>query len=131
MPRKARHSVPEILWRLFGKRAMNLKDAIVDLSTCRNIQPEQCRCRGQGCLGCSCDKPSFLLRSDDPIHYRKLLHRCFVVIHEQTPPLLDFSPASWWSQREVGFCFALYYLHCFDFLILRYFQDVAAYLYFV
>nr|AAD54276.1 telomerase reverse transcriptase catalytic subunit [Arabidopsis thaliana] len=101
MPRKPRHRVPEILWRLFGNRARNLNDAIVDLIPNRNIQPEQCRCRGQGCLGCSSDKPAFLLRSDDPIHYRKLLHRCFVVLHEQTPPLLDFSPTSWWSQREI------------------------------
>ncbi|CAH2072568.1 unnamed protein product [Thlaspi arvense] len=101
MPRKPRRNVPEILWRLFENRARNLKDAIVDLITGREIQPEQCRCRGQGCLGCSRDKPSFLLRPDDPIHYRKLLHRCSVVTHEQTPPLLDFRPTSWWSQREI------------------------------
>ncbi|KAG7555537.1 Telomerase ribonucleoprotein complex - RNA-binding domain [Arabidopsis suecica] len=101
MPRKPRRSVPEILWRLFGNRARNLNDAIVDLISRRNIQPEKCRCRGQGCLGCSSDKPAFLLRSDDPIHYRKLLHRCFVVLQEQTPPLLDFSSTSWWSQREI------------------------------
>ncbi|CAA7028722.1 unnamed protein product [Microthlaspi erraticum] len=101
MPRKPRRNVPEILWRLFGKRARNLEDAIVDLSTGRKIQPEHCRCRGQGCLSCSTDEPSFLLRPDDPIHYRNLLHRCFVVTHEQTPPLLDFTPISRWSQREI------------------------------
>ncbi|XP_010453862.1 PREDICTED: telomerase reverse transcriptase-like isoform X1 [Camelina sativa] len=101
MRRKPRHRVPETLWRLFGKRARNLNDAIIDLISCWNSQPEQCRCRGQGCLGCSSDKPAFLLRSDDPIHYRKLLHRCFVVFHEQTPPILDFSPTTCWSQREI------------------------------
>ncbi|XP_024011662.1 telomerase reverse transcriptase isoform X2 [Eutrema salsugineum] len=101
MPRKPRRNVPDILWRLFGNRANYLKDAIVDLISDLNILPEQCRCRGQGCLGCSRDKPSFLLRPDDPIHYRQLLHRCFVVTHEQTPPLLDFSPTSCWSQREI------------------------------
>ncbi|VVB14812.1 unnamed protein product [Arabis nemorensis] len=101
MPRKPRRNVPEILWRLFGKKARNLKDTIVDLIPDRNIQPEKCRCRSKGCLRCSRDKPSFLLRPDDPSHYRKLVHRCFVVLHEQTPPLLDFSPASWWSQREI------------------------------
>ncbi|KAF8102970.1 hypothetical protein N665_0189s0024 [Sinapis alba] len=101
MARKPRRNVPEILWRLFGKRAKNLQEAIVDLINRRNIQPEQCRCRGQGCLGCIPDKPSFLLRSDDPIHYRKLLHRSFVVLPEQTPPLPSFSPTSWWSQREI------------------------------
>ncbi|CAH8362177.1 unnamed protein product [Eruca vesicaria subsp. sativa] len=101
MPRKPRHNVPEILWRLFGKRAMSLKDAIVDLIIRRSIPPEKCRCRDQGCLGCSRDKPSFLLRSGDPAHYRNLLHRCFVVLHEQAPPLPSFSPTSWWSQREI------------------------------
>lgn len=107
MPRKPRRSVPEILWKLFGKKARNLKDTIVDLIPDRNIRPEQCRCRSQGCLRCSREKPSFLLRPDDPIHYRKLLHSCFVVLGEQTPPLLDFSPRSWWSQREVRFYLSL------------------------
>ncbi|KAL0735710.1 hypothetical protein Bca4012_011920 [Brassica carinata] len=101
MPRKPRRNVPEILWRFFGKRAKNLKDSIVDLVTRRSIQPGQCRCQGQGCLGCSRDKSSFLLRPDDPIHYRRLLHGCFVVLPEQTPPLPSFSPTSWWSQREI------------------------------
>ncbi|KAG2273754.1 hypothetical protein Bca52824_056309 [Brassica carinata] len=101
MARKPRRNVPEILWRSFGERAKNLKDSIIDLVTRRSIQPGQCRCQGQGCLGCSCDKPSFLLRPDDPIHYRKLLHRCFVVLHEQTPPPPRFSPTSWGSQREI------------------------------
>ncbi|KAJ4882650.1 Telomerase reverse transcriptase [Raphanus sativus] len=102
MARKPRRNVPESLRGLFGEKAKNLKDAIVDLITHRSIQPEQCRCKGQGCLGCSRDKPSFLLRPDDPNHYRQLLlHRCFVVLHEQAPPLPSFSPTSWWSQREI------------------------------
>ncbi|KAJ4914737.1 Telomerase reverse transcriptase [Raphanus sativus] len=102
MARKPRRNVPESLRSLFGEKARNLKDAIVDLITRQSIQPEQCRCKGQGCLGCSRDKPSFLLRPDDPNHYRQLLlHRCFVVLHEQAPPLPRFSPTSWWSQREI------------------------------
>ncbi|KAJ4887233.1 Telomerase reverse transcriptase [Raphanus sativus] len=102
MARKPRRTVPEILRRLFREKAMNLKDAIVDLITRRSIQPEQCRCRGKGCLGCSRDKQSFLLRHDDPTHYRQLLlHRCFVVLHQHSPPLPSFSPTSWWSQREI------------------------------
>lgn len=108
MARKPRRNVPEILWRSFGERAKNLKDSIIDLITPRSIQPEKCRCRGQGCLGCSGDKASFLLRPDDPIHYRKLLHRCFVVLHEQAPPPPRFSPTSWGSQRDVRFCVSLY-----------------------
>uniref|UniRef100_M4CWJ1 Telomerase reverse transcriptase n=1 Tax=Brassica campestris TaxID=3711 RepID=M4CWJ1_BRACM len=101
MARKPRRNVPEILWRSFGERAKNLKDSIIDLITPRSIQPEKCRCRGQGCLGCSGDKASFLLRPDDPIHYRKLLHRCFVVLREQAPPPPRFSPTSWGSQRDI------------------------------
>ncbi|CAN8300216.1 unnamed protein product [Cochlearia groenlandica] len=101
MPRKPRRDVPEILWRFYGNRARNLKDAIVDLIRGRKIKLEQCRCRGQGCLGCSRDKPSFLLRPGDPVHYRKLLHGCFVVVHEQSPPILGFSSTTWWSQREI------------------------------
>ncbi|KAJ0254727.1 Reverse transcriptase domain-containing protein [Hirschfeldia incana] len=101
MARKPRRKVPEILWKLYGEKAMNLNDAIVDLITRLNIQPEHCLCRGQGCLGCSRDKPSFLLRPDDPTHYRKhLLDRCFVVLDEQAPPLPGFSPISWWSQSQ-------------------------------
>ncbi|CAG7911082.1 unnamed protein product [Brassica rapa] len=101
MARKPRRNVPEILWRSFGERAKNLKDSIIDLITPRSIQPEKCRCRGQGCLGCSGDKASFLLRPDDPIHYPKLLHRCFVVLHEQAPPPPSFSPTCWGSQIEI------------------------------
>lgn len=91
--------VPEVLWRLFSRRARTLADTITSL-----LPPPDCLCHKRRCLRCSGATPEgFLLRPDDPCHYRQLLTQCYVVISEKASPVSDFSNESRWSQRQVRF----------------------------
>ncbi|KAA0048343.1 telomerase reverse transcriptase [Cucumis melo var. makuwa] len=89
--------VPEVLWRLFSRRARTLADTITSL-----LPPPDCLCHKRRCLRCSGATPEgFLLRPDDPCHYRQLLTQCYVVISEKASPVYDFSNESRWSQRQI------------------------------
>ncbi|KAI7745599.1 hypothetical protein M8C21_024034 [Ambrosia artemisiifolia] len=64
---KGKRRVPEVLWKVFGKRAQRLGEALLSLIPCGSM--------------------SFLLRQDDPSDYRTLLNHCFIVFsHTSTPP---------------------------------------------
>ncbi|KAJ4972194.1 hypothetical protein NE237_005293 [Protea cynaroides] len=97
---KKKRRVPDVLWRLYGNRACTLADTIVSLLPLPPPSPADCWCKGCGCLGCSGDGAmSFLLRSDDPPDYHKLLNRCFVVMpDDQLQRRRAFYPECRWSQ---------------------------------
>ncbi|KAM1124246.1 hypothetical protein ACFX2H_039310 [Malus domestica] len=103
MRRKRR--VPEVLRRLFGKRARTLSDTIVSLLPPHSSSsvPADCRfCKGRRCLSCTApDGLSFLLRPDDPSDYRHLLNHGYVVVAKNAPAITRFSPDSHWSQIEI------------------------------
>ncbi|KAJ4970256.1 hypothetical protein NE237_003355 [Protea cynaroides] len=97
---KKKRRVPDVLWRLYRNRACTLADTIVSLLPLPPPSPADCWCKGCGCLGCSGDGAmSFLLRSDDPPDYHKLLNRCFVVMpDDQLQRRRAFYPECRWSQ---------------------------------
>ncbi|KAL8524261.1 hypothetical protein ACS0TY_014005 [Phlomoides rotata] len=102
MARK-RKRVPEVLRRVFGRRARTLADTILAL-----IPPPppdmkgRCRCNRRRCLSCvGSNAMSFLVRSGDSLDYRNLLNGCFVVVSQNAPPLTAFVPQCRWSQREI------------------------------
>ncbi|XP_031270858.1 telomerase reverse transcriptase-like [Pistacia vera] len=78
--------VPEVLWRLFRKKARTLAQTIISLVS---------QSRGEA------KNEFFLIKPGDPSDYRKLLHQCFVVVNEKAPPLSGFSPVTHWSQHEI------------------------------
>ncbi|KAJ1381436.1 Telomerase reverse transcriptase [Sesbania bispinosa] len=98
---KRKGPVPDVLWRLFGDRARTLSDTIVSLLPPSPPYPELCHCKGRRCLGCSSDARSFLLRPDDPSHYRKLLAKCYVVVSENAPSIRFFDPHSHCPQNQI------------------------------
>lgn len=99
MARKSnKRSVPGVLWRMFRHRARTLSDTVTSLLP---PPPKLCRCDGRCCLGCTLDAKSFLLRSDDPSDYHRLLTQCFVVVSENAPSLPFFVPPSGLSQDQV------------------------------
>ncbi|XP_057798176.1 telomerase reverse transcriptase [Salvia miltiorrhiza] len=88
MAAKKRKRVPEVLWRLFENQARTLADTIAAL-----IPPPS---------DTATDKAmSFLVRSGDPLDYRKLLSECFVVVSEDAPSIPVFDPHRRWSQCEI------------------------------
>ena len=89
---KKRKRVPEVLWRLFRKRAQSLECTIESL------------------LPSSEKAMSLLVRDKDPLQYRKLLNQCFLVVSENAPPLSHFNPHSRWSQSQVSLSLSLSYL---------------------
>ncbi|KAI4385161.1 hypothetical protein MLD38_003219 [Melastoma candidum] len=113
MPRPRRRKgrrVPEVLWRVFRGRAQPLLDAVASslLPPAASAPEEKCRwCRGSLCLGCAASRgedvvKSFLLRPEDPGEYRKLMTRCFVVVHEEAAlPWSRFSTLIIRSQRQI------------------------------
>ncbi|KAJ0490589.1 putative RNA-directed DNA polymerase [Helianthus annuus] len=100
--RKVRKRVPEVLWKLFGKRAQSLAEALLSLIPPATLQ---CRCKGsRACLRCrssDTERMSFLLREDDPSHYRTLLNHCFVVLFHTAPSPPPFDYHSRFSQIEL------------------------------
>ncbi|KAM4122947.1 hypothetical protein ACB094_01G122500 [Castanea mollissima] len=84
MGNKKRKRVPEVLWRLFRKRAQSLEWTIESLL-----------------LPSSEKAMSLLVRDKDPLQYRKLLNQCFLVLSENAPPLSHFNPHSRWSQSQI------------------------------
>ncbi|KAM0057268.1 putative RNA-directed DNA polymerase [Helianthus debilis subsp. tardiflorus] len=100
--RKVRKRVPEVLWKLFGKRAQSLAEALLSLIPPATLQ---CRCKGsRACLRCrssDTERMSFLLREDDPSHYRTLLNHCFVVHFHTAPSPPPFDYHSRFSQIEL------------------------------
>lgn len=93
--------VPQVLWRLFRHRARTLSSAIAAMLPPPPSAAECRYCKGSRCLRCSAEAMSFLVRPDDPSDYFRLLNRCFVVMSDDAPPLLDFDPRSRWSQAQV------------------------------
>ncbi|XP_065632658.1 telomerase reverse transcriptase [Quercus suber] len=78
---KKRRRVPEVLWRLFRKRARSLActiESLLPLSMSSLVRDEK-----------------------DPSQYRKLLNQCFLVLSENAPPLSHFNPHSRWSQSQI------------------------------
>ncbi|XP_021296857.1 telomerase reverse transcriptase isoform X1 [Herrania umbratica] len=104
MARKKKRSwkVPKILWRIFNEKARNLATTITCIIPPPPSQPFPitCRCQGRSCLQCCEDPISFLLRPDDPLDYKKLLHDCFVVVNDDAP-FLEFNPDRHWSQKQI------------------------------
>ncbi|CAI9769450.1 unnamed protein product [Fraxinus pennsylvanica] len=99
---KKRRRVPEVLWRLFHNRARTLAETILSLIPPPPATAAGCRCKGRRCLSCSGDDAmSFLLRSNDPPDYRKLLTKAFVVVSENAPPMPILDPQCRWSQLEI------------------------------
>ncbi|CAI8596170.1 unnamed protein product [Vicia faba] len=101
MARKRKQQVPGVLWRLFRNRARTLSQTILSLLPPPPPSPDLCHCRGHGCLGCTSDATSFLLRPNDPSDYRKLLANCYVVVSENAPPIRFFIPHSHCSQYQI------------------------------
>ncbi|EOY19545.1 Telomerase reverse transcriptase, putative isoform 1 [Theobroma cacao] len=104
MARKKKRSwkVPKILWRIFNEKARSLATTITCIIPPPPSQPFPipCRCEGRSCLQCCEDPISFLLRPDDPLDYKKLLHDCFVVVNDDAP-FLEFNPGRHWSQKQI------------------------------
>ncbi|KAH6824527.1 hypothetical protein C2S53_010341 [Perilla frutescens var. hirtella] len=100
-----RKRVPEVLWRLFGRRARTLADTIIALiPTPPPHTVAACRCEGRRCLSCCGGeeaKPSFLVRSGDSSDYHTLLTGCFVVVSEHAPPVPVYDPHCRWPQLEI------------------------------
>ncbi|GAB2290163.1 hypothetical protein Dimus_024445 [Dionaea muscipula] len=101
-----RKRTPEVLWRLFRERARTLAETIVYLI------PPECHCAGHRhfkCLHCAFHgggeeqaSMSHLLRPGDPSEYSNLLHKCYVVVPENAPPLPpDTSPINRWAQHQI------------------------------
>ncbi|QCD95571.1 telomerase reverse transcriptase [Vigna unguiculata] len=90
--------VPGVLWRMFRHRARTLSDTVTSLLP---PPPKLCRCDGRGCLGCTLDAKSFLLRPDDPSDYRELRNECYVVVSENAPSLSFSVSRSGLSQDEI------------------------------
>ncbi|XP_060217196.1 telomerase reverse transcriptase isoform X1 [Lycium barbarum] len=94
--------VPEVLWRLFHKRARTLADTILSL-----IPPQtslNCKCKGSKCLGCVGENEamlSYLIREKDVDDYRKLLNQCFIVVSDNAPPLRSYDPHCRWPHLEL------------------------------
>ena len=91
---KKRKRVPEVLWRLFRKRAQSLECTIESL------------------LPSSEKAMSLLVRDKDPLQYRKLLNQCFLVVSENAPSLSHFNPHSRWSQSQVSLSLLSTYIIC-------------------
>ncbi|KAI9168830.1 hypothetical protein LWI28_002543 [Acer negundo] len=85
--------VPEVLWRLFRDQPQTLAHTIISLMP----QSSSSNLHRTGDV----NPMSFLLRPDDPSDYRSLLDKCFVVVNDRAPPLLDFSPENRWSQKQI------------------------------
>ena len=106
--RKGKGKTPEVLWKLFGKRARTLAKAITSL-----MFPHSCQRKHDHTLCLQCrNAMSYLITPLDPHPYRELLHSCFVVFNDNAPPIGEFSTENRWSQHEVNtwmvvtsFCF--------------------------
>ncbi|CAJ2644128.1 unnamed protein product [Trifolium pratense] len=100
MARKPRkQQIPGVLWRVYHHRARTLSETIISLIPSPPRSP--CFCNGQGCLGCSSDAMSFLLRPNDPSDYRQMLQNTYAVISEHARPLRFFVPYSHCPQKEI------------------------------
>ncbi|XVF00146.1 hypothetical protein REPUB_Repub03eG0260000 [Reevesia pubescens] len=104
MARKKKGSwkAPRILWKIFKDKARSLATTISCIIPPLPPQsfPFTCHCKGRSCLQCCEDTMSFLLRLDDPVDYKNLLHDCFVVVNDNAP-FLEFYPDRHWSQKQL------------------------------
>ncbi|OMP10292.1 reverse transcriptase [Corchorus olitorius] len=103
--KKGNWRIPKILWTIYKDKARSLATTITSLIP--RLPPPSlkpfsvaCRCHGRSCLQCCEDPMSFLLRPDDPLHYKKLLNNCFVVVDDNAP-FLEYYPDRHWSQKQI------------------------------
>ncbi|KAL5722756.1 hypothetical protein ACHQM5_006234 [Ranunculus cassubicifolius] len=99
---KKKQRIPEVLWRLYGTRARTLAETIINLLPPSSSSKSRCR----GCLRCTSsesDAMKFLIRSNDPANYIKLLTKSFAVISLNAPQFFGGSCCSncKWSQKQI------------------------------
>ena len=92
-----------ILWKIFKDKARSLATTISCMIPPPPPQtfPITCLCEGRSCLQCCEDPMSFLIRPDDSLGYKELLHDCFVVVNDDAP-FFEFYTDRRWTQKRSG-----------------------------